>query len=229
MFSEDMRTVSLSFVGAREWSAEDPACTADYAGWASDKGEILEVAVVTTVETRPGGLTPDGQVIECDLVGYGREVIVELPGPFRGSGARNVEGQIYPLAPTEGADLYEIPASALLEGWALRVTVSLLESVPPFPSFGTYSAIDLPALDDPRLRMIQYFEAVAGQGPQGTGTVTQLDLHGTPAFLVERPDGQLILSWNSPSGDPITLVAADGALSVDELIRAANAARLTAP
>lgn len=229
MFSEDMQTLRLSFVGAREWSPEDPVCTADYAGWANDTGEILEVAVVNTVETRPGGLTPDGHVIECDLVGYGREVIVELPGPFRGSSVRNLERPAYPLAIAENTGLYEIPASALPEVWALRPTVSLLESVPPFPSFRTYSPTDLPALDDPQLRMIQYFEAVAGQGPQGTGTVSQLDLHGTTVFLVERPDGQLILSWNSLSGDPITVMAAVGALSVDELITAGRAARLEAP
>lgn len=226
MFSEDMRTLRLSFVGAREWSAEDPACTADYAGSAVDAGEILEVAVVETVELRPGGLTPDGHVIECDLVGYGREVVVELPAPFGGSSVRNLDGQSYPLASIDEARLYEIPESALPAGWSLQLTVSLLDSVPPFPSFRTYSPVDLPDVDDPQLRMIQYFESVAGQGPQGTGIVTRIDIQGSTGFLVEKPDGGVLVSWNSPSGDPITLVTTDGALSADELVAAARATRL---
>ncbi|MGH2445594.1 MAG: hypothetical protein ACRDGD_06090 [Candidatus Limnocylindria bacterium] len=216
----------LTFVGGREWSAEAPECTADYAGWAHDTGDILDVAVVNTVAMRPGGFTPEGHLIECDLIGFSRWVVVELPKPFIGSAVRDMDGPVLPITPEAAGDLYEIPSSALPDGWVRQVTVDLREAVPPFPNFSTYAPGELTRADDPRVLMIQYFEAVAGQGPQGSGTVTELEIAGSVAFLVEREDGNLILNWNSPTGSPITLLTNASAISAADLIEIARSVRL---
>lgn len=81
--SADNRTVTLRFIGGPIYPKTDP-CYTEYAGWARPAGDVLEVAVVQTVDIHPAPFT------ECPAVGQEREIRVTLDEPFLGTIAKEV-------------------------------------------------------------------------------------------------------------------------------------------
>lgn len=219
-FSDDRVTVRLQFIGGREWTAEEPACSVDYSGRAQVVDDTLEVAAVVEVD-RTRGIV-DGQTA-CESMGHVRFVVVELPGPFEGTHVQTVDGGRHPLISEAAGDMWVIPPAILPPGWERRLTVQLLDRSPPFPISSVYAPIEFPQADDPQLRVVQYFEPVAGQGPQGGGAVTTLQVAGERAFMTTDSDGTLVLNWNAPSGHPITIFTHERAFSGEGLVAVADA------
>ena len=215
-FSDDRRSLTLHFVGAREHTEEEPECTADYLGWASTVVDTLEVAIVNTVPMRSAGRTDAGVAIECDLIGYGREATVELTAPFAGSMLRDLAGYLYFLERPAGA----VALSGLPVGWELRAEDSLPES-PSGRWRQVYSPVEDPDLGDSRLEFIQSFDEPVNA--TGGDEVRAIDVNGASATLYRHPPvGELVLAWRDSDGDGFAIVVNESDITSDELVTLAR-------
>lgn len=104
--SEDRRHISLTFVGAREFSSDNP-CSADYAASTRVVDDTLEVGVFESRRPAPdwapsGGAIPEGAVISCVSMGYSRSLEADLAARFDGRAWRDLYGYLHFLSAPEG-------------------------------------------------------------------------------------------------------------------------------
>ncbi|MGH8871761.1 MAG: hypothetical protein ACRDWS_07300 [Acidimicrobiia bacterium] len=206
--SSDGRVVTLGFVGSAAYVEEDP-CTASYVGRARVIEGVLEAAVVVDIAMMAhGDVTPD---LACETIGYGRHTAVELPQAYTGIVVRDLAGFTRFLARPDGS----IEIGRLPPEWELRSESDLPES-PTGRWMRTYSPVPIPRRDDPRLELIQSFDAPAGvsggeeQSPIAVGNVEGL-LYRDP------PSGDLVLVWR-PGSDGLAIAVNERDFTIAELV-----------
>jgi hypothetical protein len=108
---EERRFVHLMFIGGPPFSIFDP-CSKDYGGWTHVVDGQLELAVY---HVEPEWRLQLGPSV-CHMIGYTREIALELSEPFQGFTARDIHsGKTFLITRPEG--LYEI---AVPDGWLLH-------------------------------------------------------------------------------------------------------------
>ena len=213
--SKDGRHLSLDFVGARAYAADDP-CSAEYKATVTVVDGVLEVGVE---ESR----RPDAaEGTACDAMGHARSLEVNLQEPFTGSVWRDLNGYLHFLAPPDGlVDLAGLP-----EGWELRAQRDVEES-PTGRWERTYSPD--PSPDDATRSVVLYQSFDGPVNVTGGTEERQVVVDGRPATLYRwPPNGELVLVWRL-GNDGLALVAYEQQFSVDELIALAESATPATP
>jgi hypothetical protein len=213
--SDDRRSIRLEFVGGAPHSPFDP-CSNAYDGWVRVAGDQLEVAAYEVEAFRLRIGEP-----ACLLIGYSRELVVELAGPFAGHLARDLHsGNMLHIDMPDNLAPFRAPA-----GWRLhsegdfsgRSATWHRTYVPA----DTPQGIDLGSSGLPgRLDLYHAFDATADvyvEGDRSTVTVNR-----SPAALYHRADtGALAVVW-SVGSDGFALVGSEDDFSIAELIALAE-------
>jgi hypothetical protein len=204
----DRRTLTLDFVGGRDLRAGDP-CDRDYTAVAALVDGVLEIGIrrVPHITDRP-----------CDLMGYGRRLVVRLDEPFEGTVWRDRTGFVHFLAPPPGlVELTGLPA-----GWKLRAQGDLAGS----PT-GRWERRYSPDDGDSSIRTVVLYQSFGSPvGVTGGDAGTAARVSGEWAVLYRwPPTGGLVLVWQLGRNE-LALAANEKTFSVDELIALAESARL---
>ena len=185
-FSDDRRQISLRFIGGKD-PATGEVCSVEYGAWTNVAGDVLGVGVFAVSMH-----TPEPQV-ECDLIGYGRSVDVELPEPFTGREWHDLAGYRHFLTAPDGwpligeRDVEESPTGR----WERTYATS--PDAPPKQSIVLYQAFDGPV------------NVTGGSDP------LTVDVGGRRAELYTWPlSGELVLLW-SFEGHGLALFAYEAA------------------
>ncbi len=212
--SEGGRHLSLDFVGAREYAADDP-CSAEYKASVTVVDGVLEVGVEES--RRPAAA--EGTL--CDAMGYARNLQVDLQEPFTGSVWRDLNGYLHFLAPPDGL----VELAGLPDGWLLRAQRDVEES-PTGRWERTYSPDPSPS---PARSVVLYQSFDGPVNVTGGDEAPDVVVNGQPATLYRwPPTGELVLVWRL-GNDGLALVAYEQQFSVDELIALAESATLPPP
>jgi hypothetical protein len=89
--ADDRRSVRVDFVGGAEFDP-DNVCTTAYEATAEIVDGQLEIGVFALVHPKE---PQEGDF--CDLIGFPRELTIELPEPYRGAFVRDVTGPVLEL------------------------------------------------------------------------------------------------------------------------------------
>jgi len=208
--SEDGRTVTIQFVGGKDYDPDDP-CSNHYFGWARDVDGVLQVKVVD--DTPPFPPLPEG--FACDAVGYGRTISLELDRPFLGDRAQGLAGPIHLLRPPAG--LVELP---LPNGWTLQNSAQDV-GAPPLQWSRRWTLDGTDGTGDAGQVVLQ--QRFGGpSSTTGGDEVREVRVNGSEARLFHQPEsGELVLVWMS-DGDGLALVANEADFPVDQLIKLAE-------
>lgn len=213
--SNDVRHLSLDFVGAREYSSDDP-CSAEYAANVAVVDGVLEVGVEESRRPTPTEGTA------CDAMGHARSLEVNLQEPFTGSVWRDLSGYLHFLAPPEGL----VELGGLPDGWELRAQRDVEES-PTGRWERTYSPDS--SVADPTRSVVLYQSFDGPVNVTGGTEERQVLVNARPATLYQwPPNGELVLVWRL-GNDGLALVAYEQRFSVDELIALAESATPATP
>ena len=203
------RRLTLHFVGGAVYKASD-RCSHDYAGWAEQVGDVLEVAVVDVTPHKP---------VACDAIGYGRSLSIQLAGPFVGSRLNDLAGYVHFVRAPDGLlELRGLPV-----GWLLRAEGDVEES-PTGRWQRTYSPQPNPRTGTSRNR-IDFYQAFDGPaGVTGGDEQRTVTVNGQNSTLYRfAPDGELVLVW-AVGPDGLALVVNEADFSVGQLISLAESA-----
>jgi hypothetical protein len=203
------RRLTLRFVGGPVYKVSH-RCSHQYAGWAEQVGDVLEVAVVDVTPHLP---------LPCDALGFGRSLEIRLPTPFTGSQINDRAGYVHFLRAPDGlVQLRGLPA-----GWLLRAEGDVQES-PTGRWLRTYSPEPHPRSGTSRNR-VDFIEAFGGPaGVTGGEEQPTVTVNGQNATLYRHaPTGELVLVWMLGS-DGLALAVNESDFSVDQLITLAESA-----
>ena len=220
----DREVAHITFVGAKEFVADDP-CSVEYAATTRVEGTDLHVGVF---KSRSGlSLLPDN--VLCTLEGHFRFLDVLLEAPFDGSTWHDLAGYKHFL--TAPADLVEFD---LPDGWSL-VGQRDIEGSPTGRWERTYARIES-APPEQTLVIIQSFGGPIGVS--GGEVVTHPSVNGRQATLyrhapidgqfVDLPTGELVLTW-ALGKHGLAMVAYESEFSAEQLISLAETGRPPTP
>lgn len=191
--AHDGMSVSVTFIGGREFSADDP-CSVGYVG----RAQIVEDELHIGIYALQHPAAPREGVV-CVLIGFQRSVVITLEEPYLGIRIRDLAGYVTFLAPPPGL----VAIAGLPPGWQLRHEESLQES-----ETGRWSRFYSPIADpeggDSWIQLIQAFDGPANT----TGGDMQPDVmvNGARAtFYLHAPSGEMVLVWQIGS-DGVALV-----------------------
>lgn len=201
------RGIHLAFTGWRPFEANNP-CTARYAAATADVDGVLHIGLR---EIRPPGPR------NCDTVGFGRTLDVDLDAPFRGAAWLDRYGPtLHFLSTPPGLAEIDVP-----DGW--RLVAESDEGNGPNGRWSRTYAPFAGATVEQTLQIFQAFDAPADV-TGGTESLT-VEVAGQSSVLYRfPPTGELVLVYEF-DGDGLALVADEQMFSIAELVAIAESAR----
>jgi hypothetical protein len=216
-FSPDRRSITLEFIGGREFDPDDP-CSIAYRGTAAIDGDELAIGVYA--KPFPGDVPKD---LICTAEGHPRSLTLELGAPFHGTRIRDLAGQVFFLDAPPGL----VQIRGLPDGWVLRSAQSLPES--PTGRWARVYAppghVTLAGSSVGQVELIQAFGAPANVS--GGDLEPDVMVNGETATLYFwAPAGEFVLVWKM-GADGVALVGNLADFSREEFIALAESVAMS--
>jgi hypothetical protein len=214
ILADNGTTLTLRFIGGKEYDASDP-CSNHYFAWAREDRGTLDAKIVD--DTPPFGQPPETPMA-CPAIGYSRTITFELAGPFRGARIHDLAGYDHFVRRPLGAANLTIPA-----GWK-PLDEGDVEESPTGRWRQSWTNGEVGEANKGRIDLYQAFGGPANVS--GGAEQRQVEVNGGAATLYRAPDvGELVLVWTL-GDDGLALVVNEADFPIDAAIALAETVTL---